>query len=110
MVENRVRSARFTPDIQEKIEAYQSVFGWDFGQTVTQLFNYRQRIQNVLSRFEVVRCESGQTMILYEGPLPGESEPLNEAAACYWLVQELQKSIAEGFRQHFQPVHEDDEP
>lgn len=109
MVENKVRSARFAPDIQEKIEAYQSVFGWDFGQTVTQLFNYRQRIQNVLSRFEVVRGEQGGTMIFYEHA-EGEQEPLNDSAACYWLVQELQKSIAEGFREHFECAGEGDEP
>lgn len=110
MAENKVRGARFTPEIQEKIEAYESVFGWDFGQTVTQLFNYRERIQSVLRGLEVARATDGSVHLLHaDDPcLPG-TPCLNEKEVCIWLVQELQKSIAEGFRESMFSAQYDEE-
>lgn len=99
MAENKVKGARFAPDVEKKIEAYREIFGWDFGQVVTQLLNYRDRINSVVSRIEVVQTSQGDSlMFLRGGP---ESNELGEEAVAYWLVQELQKSIAEGFREPF---------
>lgn len=110
MAENKVRGARFTPEIQEKIEAYESVFGWDFGQTVTQLFNYRERIMKAVQGFDLLRGSDGSSLLIHESH---EMEPgmpvLNEAVIAQWLVQELQKSIAEGFREPLFNSNEDEE-
>jgi hypothetical protein len=99
MAENKVRGARFTPDIQEKIEAYESVFGWDFGQTVTQLFNYRERLIKAVRGFEVVRCSDGSIELIHHDAMEPGMPVLNQAVIAQWLIQELQKSIAEGFRE-----------
>lgn len=109
MSENRVRSARLTQDIQDKVEAYQSVFGWDFGQTVTQLFNYRQRIMNAVADLEVVRCSDGSIDIIH-GPSCQPGNPVIDAKhIAVWLVQELEKSIAEGFREPLFGAREEEE-
>ena len=107
MAENKVRAARFSPDIQEKLDAYQSVFAWDFGQTVTQLLNYRDRINTVLTRITVVRQSDGSDELFYDWPDEEDADrPMNADRVCLWLVQELKKSIAEGFREPFMGVAE----
>lgn len=108
MAENKVRGARLSPEIQEKIEAYQSVFGWDFGQTVTQLFNYRERIMKAVHDFEVVRCSDGALQLIHDDETEPGMPVLNEGVVARWLVQELQKSVAEGFREPLFGSNEDE--
>lgn len=109
MAENRVRGARFTPDIQEKIEAYEKVFGWDFGQTVTQLFNYRERLMKAVRDFEVIRCTDGSIELIHHDAMEPGMPVLNQGTIAQWLVLELQKSIAEGFRDPLFGSNEEEE-
>lgn len=105
MAENKVKGARFSPEMEKKFDAYTEVFGWDFGQTVTQLLNYRDRINAIASRIEVLHTDQGTSLMFYKG-CPDSDCPLNEAAVGYWLVEQLQMSIAEGFREPFLGIDE----
>lgn len=99
MAENKVRSARLSPEIQESLEAYEKVFGWDFGQTVTQLVRYRERMIKATKGLDYVRNMSGSDVVIFwpeDGENP-ESDVDTERLSA-WFIDEVQKSIAEGFR------------
>lgn len=98
MVENKVYSARLPLEVQEQIEAYRSVFGWDFGQIVTQLINYRARVMEATKRLDTVKNMQGVEVLLFwpDGETAPEDVDAERLAA--WFIDESQKSVAEGFR------------
>lgn len=100
MVENKVRSARLSPEIQEKLQAYESVFGWDFGQTVTQLIQYRERIMAAIKGLDVVQDMSGREHLVFwpEGVSGLDVEHVDSDVLALWFLGEANKSVAEGFR------------
>lgn len=99
MAENKVRSARLTPEIQEALEAYEKVFGWDFGQTVTQLVRYRERMMQATKGLDYVRNMSGSdVVIVWEKDSDIPEMDVDSERLAVWFIDECSKSIAEGFR------------
>ena len=105
MVDSKLVGMRLPPDIVGKIGSYQDVFGWTPAQVVTQLLNYRDRINAIATRIEVVHTNQGGTLMFFKDG-PDSDVPLDVAHVGYYLVHELQMSIAEGFREPFLGIDE----
>lgn len=98
---SKLTSMRLSPEMLQRLDYYRDRYGWTPGETLAQLLDYRDRIQNAVELLGHGVLNDGSPVVFSRHSLTGAVHFLkdDEATAFFaWIVGELGEPVPDAFR------------